>query len=57
MVFGRKKKQDQAEAIMDAVLRASGETDLTADPSAPAKVMQKQPTAKTESKSDRKSVV
>ena len=48
MVFGRKKKQD---AIMDAVLRASGETDLTADPSAPAKVMKKQSAAKTESKS------
>ncbi|MEE2844396.1 MAG: hypothetical protein VX761_07785, partial [Planctomycetota bacterium] len=51
MVFGRKKKQDQENAIMDAVLRASGETDLTADPSAPAKVMKKQIAAKTESKS------
>ncbi|MDE0817006.1 MAG: hypothetical protein OSA92_05065 [Pirellulaceae bacterium] len=48
MVFGRKKKQD---AIMDAVLRASGETDLTADPSAPAKVTKKQSAAKTKSKS------
>jgi hypothetical protein len=48
MVFGRKKKQD---AIMAAVLRASGETDLTADPSAPASVMKKKSPAKTESKS------
>ena len=51
MVFGRKKKQDQADAIMDAVLRASGETDLTADPSAPTKVRQNKSAAKTESKS------
>ena len=39
MVFGRKKKQDQADAIMDAVLQATGETDLTADPTAPVKVI------------------
>ena len=48
MVFGRKKKQD---AIMAAVLRASGETDLTADPSASASVMKKKSAAKTENKS------
>ncbi|MEC7565580.1 MAG: hypothetical protein VX738_07840 [Planctomycetota bacterium] len=32
MVFGRKKKQEQAEAIMDAVLNATGEADATDDP-------------------------
>ena len=36
MVFGRKKKKDaEAEAIMNAVLAATGEDDLTADPDAP----------------------
>ena len=36
MVFGRKKKKDaEAEAIMDAVLAATGEEDLTSDPDAP----------------------
>ena len=36
MVFGRKKKKDaEAEAIMNAVLAATGEEDLTADPDAP----------------------
>jgi hypothetical protein len=51
MVFGRKKKQDQADAIMDAVLQATGETDLTADPNAPAKFIKKQSVATTENKS------
>ncbi len=36
MVFGRKKnKEAEAEAIMNAVLAATGEADLTADPDAP----------------------
>jgi len=36
MVFGRKNKKDaEAEAIMDAVLAATGEEDLTSDPDAP----------------------
>ena len=35
MVFGRKNKKDaEANAIMDAVLAASGEENLTADPEA-----------------------
>ncbi|MBT4692764.1 MAG: hypothetical protein HOB73_05430, partial [Planctomycetaceae bacterium] len=52
MVFGRKNKQDQADAIMDAVLKASGEIDPTADPTAPVKVRKKQSaiTAKSKSK-------
>jgi len=51
MVFGRKKKQDQADAIMDAVLKATGETDLTADPTATTKAIKTKPTATSKSKS------
>ena len=35
MVFGRKNKKDaEAEAIMDSILAATGEEDLTSDPDA-----------------------
>jgi hypothetical protein len=51
MVFGRKNKQSQADAIMDAVLKATGETDLTADPTAPAKVVKRKLAAIAKSKS------
>ncbi len=50
-VFGRKKKQEQQDGIMGGVLRASGETDLTADSSAPAAATKKKKAAKTASKS------
>ena len=47
MVFGRKKKKDaEAEAIMDQILAATGETDLTADPDAPKpKIKKKKPSS------------
>ena len=49
MVFGRKKKKDaEAEAIMDAVLTATGEEDLMADPDTP-----KPKTAKKKSSSSK----